>query len=455
GVKLASKYSPLIAGIKREYWSRLGLPIHADDGWAGQGRDSQLAGGDLYLVDADTVLYYKFPHQQPLEAGVITRRDPAAYGEFFTALRTTLAGLVGGLSAEWQPLGKPAGQDKEAETLHPTPQEVEAAAELENDVTRTVLQDVISKNSVFFNKLAENRERASTERLVDRFDSLGMITRDYAVLCSKTGQQILRVASRAAIEDPSHKNFKCYICGKAINEETVDEIITASDFGKKILTDDYWLLVRVVEALRRMGLSSDDLRLHRDEGLVNLSATINQEAWLFVLATHRLTLGDAYLISAHVATEAVAHTVIVSNARVSNLMQSHLERSNPDTSFDVVDSLSGLDDRFDNILREQEKSSLKQCLESFAALTPIRVQDLILQKVAPDAGKFPEQLTEPRATPGLPTGPHLPARPAPEPVPGPGNGVRTPLPPVGQQAPPEEEAFYLEEVMPEGSEDAP
>lgn len=457
GIKLSTRYTPLIAGVKREYWNKIGLPVQPEDAWTlydGLGYDMPLTAGDLYLVDPDTILYFKLPRGKgELEAGVITRKEPGGYSDFFSQLQGNVHSILPGFKGDWEPLGNSrltvvAIAEEHAEpAVHPNKQEVEAAEELEGEPVRELLSLIIARNSVFLNKLCETRDKSTTERMVNRFEKLSLISRDYAVLCSKTGQQILRVASRAAIEDPSHKNFKCFICGKAINEELVDEIITASEFGKKLLSNDYWLLVRVIGAMQRLGISEDDILLHRDEdGLMNLSVTINQEAYLFVLANHKLGLNEAYLISAHVSAYNLDHVVIVSNERVSSLMRYHLEKSNPRTSFDVVDSLRALEEKFDGILREKEKRTLKECLEAFAALTPIRVQDLIMQRIAPDATYLADQPAEAATVPPQ-------VEPAPEPVAGPvENGAAVAEhAPVRQEATvgSEEEPFYMEEVLPE------
>ncbi|MHB2021374.1 MAG: hypothetical protein ACYCW6_30950 [Candidatus Xenobia bacterium] len=459
-INLSHRFPPLISGIKREYWKKIGLPGGTEDIWINSlpGADEQsLMAGEIYLIDPDTLLYFKAPRPKAvLEAGIITRKDPASYADFFSTIKDQLRELIPEFPGEWQPVGRnglatPMDEGTVLPRLHPSRQEVESAEELEGDMTRELLSHILQKGQCFLGKLVENRDKATTERMVARFDRLGMITRDYAVLCSKTGQQILRVASREAIEDPSHKTFKCFICGKSISEETVDEIITASDYGRRLLESDYWLLVRVVGAMQRLGISEDDITIRQDDSLHNLFVTINQEAYLYVLANRKLGLPDANIVSAHVAAFELDHVVLVSNEKVPGLLRHHLERTNSSCDFSVVDSLKGLEDRFESILKEKEKRVLRDTLDSFATLTPVPIQDLIMARVAPDAQPAPEQTQDEKVEAGKKTR----AKAAAGARRSGGGGVATveeappPAEPPAPAQPAEEESFYMEEVIPE------
>ena len=90
------------------------------------------------------------------------------------------------------------------------------------------------------------------------------------------------------------------------------------------------------------------------------------------------------------------HAVAISTQRVSRLMRHHLEKCNPGCEFDFLDSLQGLEDRFSALLRKKEKSALRKVLDSFSALTPVSVQDVVMQRISPDPDFFEKSATPAR-----------------------------------------------------------
>jgi len=402
----------LINGVRGEYFRRLGIDAEEIERWLGREQallEAPLVAGDVALRDQETVLYFRIPRGEGfLEAGIITRGELADYQDFFNHMRQGVR-AVSGIETDWVA----GGPDREATAtlagessqVSPSKKEVEAARELENEQAQRLVGQILQQGSVFFNKMSQAipaNERPAVERQMSRFEDLGVISKDFAVLCRKTGQQILRVSSRAAIEDPSQKTFKCFICGNSVSEESLDEIITVTDFGRKLVERDYWLVVRVLGALESIGIANSDVRVHTGEGdLTNFFVTINDQFYLLVLSNRKFTLEDSYLINAHVAAYSLGHVIVTSTERVSKLMRNHLQASNPNCEFDFMDSLAHLEERFMDVMRQKEKAVLRNVLANFSALTPVHVQDLLLQKISPEPTFFeaPEAAVTPVVRP--------------------------------------------------------
>lgn len=404
--QVASTLSPLINGVRREYFRRVGLGNDEVEKWMQREQQtlpaSPLLVGDLFIRDQDTVTYYRLPREENfLEAGVITRSEPSDYKDFFDGLLQIARSVTGDRKLEWSPAevdgDVAAVLSGESRIVVPTPAEIEASRELENTAAQALIRQIIASNSIFFNKLSQalQQDRIQMERQIARFEELSVVSKDFAVLCRKTGQQILRVSSRAAIEDPSQKGFKCFICGNSVSEESIDEIITVTDFGRKLMDQDYWLVVRVLDALERAGINNREVHIQSAEGrLTNFFLTVNDQLFLLVVANNKITLEESYLINANLAAYGVKNAAIISTQRVSRLMRHHLEKSNPGSEFDFLDSLQGLEDRFSTLLRKKEKSVLRKVLENFSALTPVSVQDVVMQRISPDPDFF-EKVTPP------------------------------------------------------------
>lgn len=386
--------NPLINGVRREYFKRLGLGDDDVEGWLSREHKAStgpLLLGDVILRDRDTVAYYRVPRAEGwLEAGVITRGEPADYNDVFDRILDIARRVTGSKDLAWTSLSPEdetaSAIASEATVVVPTGKEIEAARELEQAAMHKIVSQILSAGSVFLTKFSQTlqQERAATDQAVGRFEELGMVTKDFAVLCRKTGQQILRVSSRAAIEDPSQKTFKCFICGNSVSEEVLDEIITVTDFGRKMLERDHWLVVRTLSALEGVGIPNQRVRIQAGEGnLINFFLTINDQLYLIVVANRKISLEESYLINAQVAAYRLGHVIVVSTDRVSMLMRNHLQKSNPGTEFDFIDSLHSFEDRLTAIFARKEKTVLREVLENFGHLTPVQVQDVVMQRISP------------------------------------------------------------------------
>ncbi len=389
-----SSLSPLINGVRREYFKRLGLGNEETEEWLlNEHRKSTvpLLLGDIILRDDDTVMYYRQQRSGgPFEAGVITRNEPSDYADYFDTLLKIVRKTTERKDLAWLSAGPDAEVSQslanESEVRVPTAREVEASRELENEAAQRLLSQIMSASSVFLARFSQglSQDRAVTERFVKRFEDLGIVSKDYAVLCRKTGQQILRVSSRAAIEDPSQKTFKCFICGNSVSEEMVDEIITPTEFGRKLIDHDYWLVVRVLGALESAGIANQQVHIHTGEGnLTNFFVTINDQLYLIVVANRKVTLEESYLINAHVAAYRLEHVIVIATERISVLMRHHLEKSNAGSEFDFLDSLRGVEERLMSIFSRKEKTVLKAVMSDFGTLTPVSIQDAVMEHISP------------------------------------------------------------------------
>lgn len=383
--RLAQDVTGLIGGVRRDYLERLNV---ADALASAFGVDSPcLLAGDLKALDADTVVYFRVPRTEGyVEAGVLSRGDVQAHTGYFDALARSVSHVCGH-AVVWQPVAPDVAACLEGEGLHevsPDARERAAAAELEVSSAQKLLGQVQATGSIFLNKLTSTlapAERTATETMVARFEELGLATRDFAVLCKKTGQQILRVSSRAAIEDSSQKTFKCFICGNPVSEESLDEIITVTDFGRNLLASDHWLVVRVIAALETIGIPSSAVRVHEAAGQApTFFFDFNEGLVQLVLANRRLTLDDAHLVSAQVAAYKVTQVLVIATDGVSQLMRRHLQAASPNVVFDFVDALHGLEVALGAVLAKREKLAVKRAFENFAELTTVNLGQMLLHR---------------------------------------------------------------------------
>ncbi|MGI5845483.1 MAG: hypothetical protein ACOX9B_15110 [Candidatus Xenobium sp.] len=398
---LQARYESLLHQVRLEYLQKLGLDAEAYALTLPK-KDSALNLGEVFLPEPGIILYLKgLPEEGILEAGAICREANGDFAGFFEDVRNAVIEAHGPVE-DW--IGLETEHALVVEEARPTsisvlPNQLQAARVLLDDQSRSLLERIQEAGSIFFNKI-ETDNRQDTEQRIRTFEKLELVAKDFAVLCRRTGQQILRVADRATIDESSQKAFKCFICGNPISQEVVEEILTCTEVCGELLRDQKWLLVLVQGILGGIGVPTETLQVYQPpDGPVQVFLSFNGQRYLFVLATDRLTLDQAYLIGAHLAAYELDHALVISTEKVSTLMRHHLVQANPDTCFHFIDALEDLDDRLRQTLLQQQRDFLNEILGPLSQLTPVRVADLVLRRMAPEEEPLelePEPLADKR-----------------------------------------------------------
>ncbi|GEM_PF-1194041 len=388
---MQARFNPLISSMKREYWNRISLPSGEVEDWlinelTTEGSPAVI--GDLIMVDPETLFYYKLEKGQDfVEVGIISKGDSKSLASFCSQVSEILQNSNLEVTSDWFDVeyGKEVRQSiKEASrSLEPSTQEIQASRFLEEELARRFLERIKGTEATSLYKLVDPKDLPKIGPIVDKLEKMGLLTKDFVVICSKTGQPILKVSSRSAIEETSTYANKCFICGNPLSKETIDEIVSCSDFGKRLVENDYWFPVRLLSALESYGIPLREVGVQTAEnGLINLFLVLNGQTYLFVLINRKLTLDDAYFISAYISAYTINHALIISTDKISSIMKRHIEDSNRDTTVSFVDYLKNFDNTITYFLMEREKAYLEKVLEPFTPLTPVSIQSLILRRVA-------------------------------------------------------------------------
>lgn len=388
---MQARFNPLISSMKREYWNRISLPSGEVENWlinelTAEGSPAVI--GDLIMVDPETLFYYKMEKGQDfVEVGIISKGDSKSLVSFCSQVSEILQNSDVNATGDWFDVeyGSEVQQSirESSKTLEPSAQEIQASRFLEEELARRFLERIKGAEATSLYKLVDPKDLPRVGPIVDKLEKMGLLTKDFVVICSKTGQPILKVSSRSAIEETSTDANKCFLCGKPLSQETIDEIVSCSDFGKKLVENDYWFPVRLLSALESYGIPLKEVGVQAAEnGLVNLFLVLNGQIYLFVLINRKLTLDDAYFISAYISAFTINHALIISTDKISSIMKRHIEDSNKDTTLSFVDYLKNFDNTITYFLMEREKAYLEKVLEPFTPLTPISIQTLVLKRVA-------------------------------------------------------------------------
>lgn len=387
--QLQGRFNSLLSGVRLEYARRLGLD-DADLLPEPVNSEGEVELGEIFLTQPGTVCFVRYkPGDSLLEASAISNNKDADLDAFFQEVKGCLD-ASGVAHKEWENAGKESAipDDAEPVSTEVSEKELEAARELMNPNSRKLLKQLASQESILVREIDTNGVK-ELFRALQHFEDLELIRKDYAVIDQKTGQQILRVPSRASLEEASQKFF---IGGTAISNDNVDEVISCTPFCRSLMQNDQWLLLLLLGTIHEMELGADAVYVCRSEdGPSRVYLQTSQQRFLIVLSNRRLTLDDAYLVGAQVAAYQLSDIIVVSTDRTSTLMRHHLKQTNDEGNFAFVDSLSDLGSSLKSILLERQREYLREVLDPLAELTPVKVQELIIKKMVPDYGQADEE----------------------------------------------------------------
>ena len=393
---LSENYNLLLHGMKKRYIENLGLQIEDVDQWITENlvnQDTHLLGGDLVYVEPDTVLYYKVPvDNESIEIGAIGDTSIEEFDKFASQIKESILDALEDPDEKWELVKKLDPSFKalleKSKTITPTEEEILAAIELEDDENLALMKVIKEKDSIFMDKLMELVKAEDIEDSIKVFSDLKLVNTDFAVICNKTGQQILRIPDKSALDEISQKGFKCFICGSSISKEKLVRAISCSDFGKKILDDDYWFMVLVLNALNTLEFPFEESFIQTGETPdTNIFLNINNEAVMIQLINRKLSLDDAFLINAHISAYKLNYLILISNQPVSELMKSHLKMTNPQCSIHFIEGLTSLAPDIQSIFVSKEKLRLEETLKHMSELTPVPIEELLMKKVTPGGEK--------------------------------------------------------------------
>jgi hypothetical protein len=173
---------------------------------------------------------------------------------------------------------------------------------------------------------AEDADAA--DELSGQLELAGLVANEVVVLCKRTKAQVMRVPSRDILEELAEKGLKC-ACGNPIREERVEEALTATDLGKKLLDGSHWFSILLTKELHDTGIPQDHILIEQQVGGEELDclANISGELAFFELKDKEFSLGNAYSFGAKVGVIRPSHPVVITTEHVGGDAKEHFQRA--------------------------------------------------------------------------------------------------------------------------------
>ena len=396
---LQEPFDWFIASLKREYLSKLNIePRSIQDSeqlissLMPHKENLHLTGGDFVVDKKGNFYYIKVPMDRSyLECGCILKGNELPdFSAFCNSIKQIMSKSVDLSKADWIEVNVLDKTTKEylsqsCEQFQPINEEIEAARELEQVATRSLLSRVLSSpESSFLNAFTDLLPQKDLTETIERLEHFKLVTKSYVVLCRERNREIIKVNTRDAIDDASRRGLKCSMCGRPISDEHIDELLAGTPSAMKLLSQHYWMPIRVIDQLMALGISGEDIHVEfQENGFVSLYLECGNQLLLLSLIDRPMTLQDAQFLIASIGVHKVKNAVLVSTERIPTLLKTYLKQFNPDTTIFFIDSYVRLQKRLPKILGEILEGQIAGITGDFIWLTPVNIQELVVQRLFP------------------------------------------------------------------------
>lgn len=198
---------------------------------------------------------------------------------------------------------------------------IRATSILENPSARFFLRRAKDAHvEGYASKLLTGDVAPSDNFSIGRLEDAGLVVREVQVSCRKTGHALFRLPTANALAVVTVSDATCSECGSPVADERVEEVIAPTVLAESLLEDGSWLISRLHQILREMGIAESEIAVgpSEGEGYGQMMSNICGESFLIVARDGELTPAFArWAIDLEVDTEA-SHLVVVATDRIHN-----------------------------------------------------------------------------------------------------------------------------------------
>lgn len=370
-VQLSRKYTSLAAELKKRYSSQFSLKDI--DGFIDK-------RADLFLLDeANYGFYYFSDAYDYLEIGSFSQKDAPSgkFDEFKDEVQKIIysktQNKVSFDGIEESPNFKYIKEEMNDFLLEQD--KVRIAKHLNDDLTRSILHKI---GSGAWREEFNHVDAEKLEAILNALEEFNLIKREYVVFCTETKAQIIRVSSYNIIEESQRRGFKCFSCGRMLDEEKVSQFITLTQLGQLFSKKNLWVVYIVAayfyEHLKR------DLKIFFKEEIENASIDliINYQSKLILLQIKEdeVNLADIYYFLSKKQFYNIDYGCIFSLNAYSSAVKYFLEGKNEEG----ILFYASWDDFYENIhlvLERACSSNISDIINIFSGCTKVDVKNYV------------------------------------------------------------------------------
>jgi len=271
-------------------------------------------------------------------------------------------------------------------------EESQAMAAFTTPEIRALIRDLERVGSLTVSDLPKVLGEAQGAAVAGRLGelrNLGLIQSEYVIVCSRTGNAVLRTDDPQKLQKMAPDWMKC-ACGRPLNEERVDQVIMPTERATSLNDKGRWMTTLALGILAKLGINREQVIVETTPGGTDMVLDLSGDLVLVVLKDREFNLADAYGFNAKVSRIKAAEGVIVSNEGLSGdakrLVQEELgpqraRIADPFRISFVEGSVQGLEHELGRVVERRRRQYFLRALGDLATIQGLNIGQLALAKV--------------------------------------------------------------------------
>jgi len=368
--QLASCYKPFIGEILNKYYEVPGMPLPRNN----------VRGGEIFLGEGNLILFYRIPVERNfIEAGYAGFDQEASRS--FQSFRERIYGFFhsGTISTDlaWKydnPRKSHFEMIRQMAVHHDLlPEEIPVATSMKELSLRETLAGIENSN-----------QKIDMEKF-KKIEEIGLIIKEYTVFCRKTDVRIGKISLDGPLEESTSRAFKCFACGKPIREEKIEETISLTPLGKRMLKNNYWLVVLIIDILKKAGLQDSDILVRSTDSsnITNIFLNHARNLIMFSIKDKEVIPEDLYVIFSSINFFKPDISAIITPFSISKDASLYLERFRA-SAIRILDA-ENLEENIIEFLHYVNRIEFYKTISAFEFLTRFKfenfIEEYLLRKV--------------------------------------------------------------------------
>jgi hypothetical protein len=268
-------------------------------------------------------------------------------------------------------------------------EENQAIAAFTTPEIRALIRDLERVGSLTVSDLPKvlgEAQGAAVAARLGELRTLGLIQSEFVIVCSRTGNAVLRTDDPNKLAKMAPDWMKC-ACGRALSEERVDQVIMPTDRATQLNERGRWMTTLVSSVLPKIGISRESVISESTPTGTDIILDLSGDLVFVVLKDREFNLADAYAFNSKVSRIKASEGVIVTNEGLSGDARKLLtEELVPRRAMDpfritYVEGTQNLEHELGRVVERRRRSYFLRALGDLATIQGLNIGQLALAKV--------------------------------------------------------------------------
>lgn len=338
--------------------------------------------GEIYFSEEGEFFYFFIPKEKNfIEAGCLLPEEEgmSAFKEFRDLIKNILLPGLAGSEPHWM-IYKATNANfnslkGEAKHIEASAKDLEASDILRNEEIRAILRDINSAPTCSLNKLVENKNADEITDCVEKLIDNGFVNREFVVFCKNNNVQISRVNDLSIIQEASSRGIKCPFCERLFSDERIDQELKSTDFGKKMIKPNFWLVLLTLQALSRIGIDTSDIltKEEKDFRIFDILANQNHHLILLEVKDSPARLDEIFLFQSRISFYKPDIAIFITTTGLKPEAKLYLSKDQKVPLF-IIEGIDDLEENLRQIFKIKKADYLSDVFSYFQPSTQLDIE---------------------------------------------------------------------------------